>query len=134
MVFTSFVENDDVAHTEGMHLCGCRTVIAVELFIEAVKGIAGTEISVVNILVVFHADRISMLFDKIHSHEDVIVSRRILFDLVDRIAVHIPLRDIGFHFIENLCCCFTDRIQRSAQCRCILTSCVTGKIRDTIAR
>ena len=116
-----------------MHLCGCRTIIAVELFIEAVKGIAGTEISVVNILVVFHADRISMLFDKIHSHEDVIVSRCILFDLVDCITVHIPLCDIGFHFIENLCSCFTDRIQRSAQCRCVLTSCVTGKIRDTIA-
>ena len=111
MVFTSFVENDDVAHTEGMHLCGRRTVIAVELFIKAVKGITGTEVSVINILVVFHADCISMLFDKIHSHEDVIVSRRILFDLVDRIAVHVPLRDIGFHFIENLCRCFTYRIQ-----------------------
>ena len=111
MVFTGFVEDDDVAHTEGMHLCGCRTVIAVELFIEAVKGIAGTEISVVNILVVFHADRISMLFDKIHSHKDVIVSRCVLFDLVDCITVHIPLRDIVFHFIENLCSCFTNRIQ-----------------------
>ena len=101
-ILTGLVQDYNITDAEGMHCVRCRPVIAVEFYIQALKAVFRAEIPVIDIPIIVHCERDPGASGNDKIHEAVLISRSILFNLVDRIAVHVPLCDVSFHFIKDL--------------------------------
>ena len=101
MILAVLMQDDHITGSHGPHLCSSRAVILIELIVQAVKGVLRSQIAAVDVLVIFHADCAPMLFDKFHIHKAVLPCRAVFLNLVNRIAVYIPLRKINLHFIKD---------------------------------